>query len=212
MQELSNSLGGAYSSAAAINGAGVIVGEADAVVGGANNLHAFVYRNGIMSDLGTLGFSNSSASAINSAGQIVGYVSNTSQDLNAYFYNGTSMVNLNDSIPPISAWMSLNTADGINDAGQITGSGTLTNGEYHAFLLSPSGPWITLSAPTMLAPGQFQLTVEGLAGQRFAMQASTNLAGNWVSLITNTLSGTTTNFIDTGASNWHRFYRALLLP
>ena len=164
-----------------------------------------------MRDLGTLGFTNSSASAINSAGQIVGYVNNTSNDLNAFLYNGSMMVNLNNFIPPTSGWTSLNTADGINDAGQIAGSGTLTNGDYHAYLLTPTAPSITLSAPAMLTNGQFRLTVQGLAGQRFVMQVSTNFA-NWVSLTTNTLSGTTTNFIDTGASNWQRFYRAFLLP
>src|SRR6266849_8804877 len=212
MQDLSNTLGGEYSSAAAINGAGVIVGEADAAVGGAINLHAFLYRDRVMSDLGTLGFTNSSASAINSAGQIVGYVGNTGNDLNAFLYNGSTMVNLNNYLPPNSGWLSLNTADGINDAGQITGSGTLVNGDYHAFLLTPSEPFITLSAPAMLTNGRFQLTVEGLSGERFAIQGSTNLTSGWISLATNTLSGTTTNFIDTSVSNWRHFYRALLLP
>jgi probable HAF family extracellular repeat protein len=212
MQDLSNTLGGEYSSAAAINNAGVIVGEADAAVGGAINLHAFLYRDRVMSDLGTLGFTNSCASAVNSAGQIVGYVGNTGNDLNAFLYNGSTMVNLNNYLPPNSGWLSLNTADGINDAGQITGSGTLVNGDYHAFLLTPSEPFITLSAPAMLTNGRFQLTVEGLSGERFAIQGSTNLTSGWVSLATNTLSGTTTNFIDTSVSNWRHFYRALLLP
>jgi len=200
-----------YSSAAAINSAGVIVGESDAIAGGATNLHAFVYRNGVMSDLGTLGRSNSSASAINSAGQIVGYVGNTSQDLNAFLFNGTNMVNLNDYLLPGSGWLNLATADGINDSGQITGSGSLINGEYHAYLLTPTGPFLRLSSPSMLSNGQFQMTVEGTTG-RFAIFYSTNLA-DWVSLGTNTLSSASTNFTDTGASrNGSRFYRALLLP
>ena len=205
-------LGGAYSSAAAINGAGEIVGEAETVINGVTHLHAFLYRNGVMRDLGTLDRLTSSASAIDSAGHVVGYVSNTDKDLNAFFYNGSTMVNLNHFLPPGSGWMSLNTADGINDAGQITGAGTLANGDYHAYLLTPSSGWLYLRTPTILSNGQFQVTVDGISGERFVMQYSTNLA-NWVSLATNTLSGTTTNFTDTSASARNSsYYRALLLP
>lgn len=153
-------LGGPYSSAAAINNAGDIVGEAETVSNSVTYLHAFLYRSGSMSDLGTLGRLTSSASAINSAGQIVGYISNTDKDLNAFLYNGSTMVNLNDYLPPDSGWVSLATADGINDAGEIAGAGTLTNGEYHAYLLSPVGPLtvtITNPAPnaTFVAPATF---------------------------------------------------------
>ncbi len=180
-------LGGAYSSAAAINNAGDIVGEAETVSNSVTYLHAFRYRNGVMQDLGTLGHLTSSASAINSAGQIVGYVSNTDKDLNAFLYNGSAMLNLNDYLPPDSGWLSLATADGINDAGEITGAGTLTNGEYHAYLLSPVGPLtvtITNPAPnaTFVAPATFTVraSVADTAGTVTNVQflVNSNVIGN----------------------------------
>jgi probable HAF family extracellular repeat protein len=203
-------LGGANSSAAAINSSGVIVGSADTISNGVSYSHPFVYRSGVMADLGTLARLTGSATAINRSGQIVGYVQNSDQDVHAFFYDGSMMVDLNDYIAPASGWTTLTTADGINDAGQITGSGTLATGDYHAFLLTPSGPVIYLSSP-MLTNGAFYVTIQGLSTQAFAIEYSSNLA-QWVSLATNSLSGSTTNFIDTAARDDHGFYRARLLP
>jgi probable HAF family extracellular repeat protein len=205
-------LGGAYSSAAAINNSGVIVGEAEAITNDVVQLHAFKYENGVMTDLGTLGRLNSSASAVNSAGHIVGYVANTDNDLNPFLFNGSTLVNLNDYLSPNSGWVGLVTADGINDAGQITGAGVLENGEYHAYLLTPSqSQYILLSSPSMLLNGQFQFSIQGLTGEQFVVQYSIDLS-NWSSLATNTLSGTSTNFTDVSApGNSPRFYRAVLL-
>ncbi len=220
-------LGGGYSDARAINETFIIVGESDAVDGssGATNTHAFVYTNevGTMKDLvasgaSALGATGSSASAINNAGQIVGYALDAGNTSHAFLYElrgGATMLDLIDYIPPGSGWTNLVYANGINDAGQIAGAGLLTNGDYHAFLLTPTNAWIVLSSPIMLANGQFRLTVEGLPGQRFAMQSSTNLAdaASWVFLTTNTLTGTSTNFTDQGAPGWPcHCYRAMLLP
>ena len=63
--------------------------------------------------------------------------------------------------------------------------------------------WLWSVDPCDWRPGT---TVEGLAGERFCVQYSTNFS-NWVSLTTNTLSGTFTNFTDTAANagllaNW----------
>jgi probable HAF family extracellular repeat protein len=62
-------LGGNYSSAAAINNHGFVVGEAALPSGSAR---AFVYANGVMYDLGTLGGDSSYATAIDDANVIVG--------------------------------------------------------------------------------------------------------------------------------------------
>lgn len=215
MREL-GTLGGGYSNARAINDAGIIVGEAEVVIGGVTNLHAFVYTNGVgvMRDLGTFGGSASSASAINSANQVVGYAYDPSSTSEAFLYDGSNMLNLIDYVPASAGWTNLVSADGINDAGQITGSGLLTNGAYHAFLLTPAAPRITLGWPTMLPNGQFQLSVQGMPGLRFAILVSTNLSlASWISLYTNTLSGTSTNYADTAAGGWAcRYYRAQWLP
>jgi probable HAF family extracellular repeat protein len=204
-------LGGNYSSAHAINDSGTIVGESETVIGGATYLRAFISRNGTMSDLGTLGGNTSSASAINSAGIVVGYATDASEVSWAFLYNGSTMVNLSTLIPPDSGWTNLASADAINDAGQIAGSGFRDNGQYHAYLLTPSAAAITLWAPQMLPNGQFQLTVQGTPGQRFALLCSSNLV-NWVSRLTNTLTSTSTNFVDTTApAAGQRYYRAQLL-
>jgi probable HAF family extracellular repeat protein len=211
-------LGGDYCSPKGINDAGVVVGESTEVTGGVTNLQAFIYQNGNMTSLRTLaaalGADSSSASAINNLGQVVGYLG-YGPSIQAFLFDGTNMVNLNQYIPASSAFVSLGSADGINDKGQIIGSGTLTNGEYHGYLLTPvssSKPWILLSAPTM-AGGGFQMTIEGLPGQRFVVQASTDLSSsNWVSLHTNVLSGSETNYTDPDAtSSGERYYRVLLL-
>jgi hypothetical protein len=50
-------------------------------------------------------------------------------------------------------------------------------------------------------------------GEQCVVQASTDLSSsNWVSLCTNVLSSTQTNYTDSGATNSSaRYYRALLL-
>lgn len=205
-------LGGAYSSAKGINDSGVIVGESETLVGGVSDLHAFIYRNGLMSDLGTLGGRVSSASAINTHGQVVGYATDTNETASAFLYNGSSMINLSELIPAGSGWTNLGSADAINDAGQIAGSGYLADGSYHAYLLTPAAPWLALASAVTLSNGQFQVTVEGNSGERFALLASSNLV-DWTGWFTNTLSGTSQVVADAYATNGgSRYYRALLLP
>jgi probable HAF family extracellular repeat protein len=159
-----------------------------------------------------LGADSSSASAINNLGQIVGYLS-FGQLNQAFLFDGTNIVNLTQYIPPGSGFTNLSSADGINDQGQIIGSGTLTNGDYHGFLLTPSKPWILLGTPAQPSGSGFQLNIEGLPGQQFVVQASTDMsASNWVSIYTNVLTGSQTNYTDPTATNCRaRYYRALLL-
>jgi probable HAF family extracellular repeat protein len=209
-------LGGDYSSAKSINDAGVVVGESTEITGGVTNLQAFMYQNGSMTSLSAqaaaLGADSSSASAINNLGQIVGYLS-FGQLNQAFLFDGTNIVNLTQYIPPGSGFTNLSSADGINDQGQIIGSGTLTNGDYHGFLLTPSKPWILLGTPAQPSGSGFQLNIEGLPGQQFVVQASTDMsASNWVSIYTNVLTGSQTNYTDPTATNCRaRYYRALLL-
>jgi probable HAF family extracellular repeat protein len=209
-------LGGDYSSAKSINDAGIVVGESTEVIGGVTNLQAFIYQNGSMTSLraqaAALGADSSSASAINNLGQIAGYLG-FGQLNQAFLFDGTKMVNLNQYIPPSSGFANLSSAFGINDQGQIIGAGTLTNGDYHGFLLTPSKPWILLSALAQASSSGFQVNIKGMPGAQFIVQASIDLsASNWVSLYTNVLSASETNYTDTDSPNWTtRYYRALLL-
>lgn len=65
-----------------------------------------------------------------------------------------------------------------------------------------------LTSPTLLPNGQFQLTVQGFAGQIYTTEASTNLA-NWSAIITNVAPANSFNVTDTTSTNvLQRFYRA----
>jgi hypothetical protein len=66
-----------------------------------------------------------------------------------------------------------------------------------------------LSASDVNGGGSFQLTLSGIPGQSYIIQASTNLV-NWVNILTNTPPLT---FMDLQATNYNnRFYRALIEP
>lgn len=92
---------------------------------------AFVYSNGVLTDLGTLpGATDSIARAINNSGDIVG----VSQGRGFLYTNG-AMTDLNTLLPANSGWL-INDAFDINDYGMIVGNGVI-DGEHHAFLMTP---------------------------------------------------------------------------
>ena len=65
-----------------------------------------------------------------------------------------------------------------------------------------------LSVPAFLPNGQSWLSVQGVAGQTYALEASTNLA-NWAGIITNVAPANAFNVTDTTATNiLRRFYRS----
>jgi probable HAF family extracellular repeat protein len=98
--------------------------------------HAFDYRDGQMSDLGTLGGATSQAYAINNQGQIVG-----ASEVNAlgtehgFVYENGSLFDLNNLVAGANGWV-IERADAINDGGEIVGYAT-QGGVLHAFLLTP---------------------------------------------------------------------------
>lgn len=124
--------GGTNSAAFAINDAGVIVGQSEFSGGGALQ-HAFRY-NGSFTDLGTLGGNNSVARDINSSGFIVGSAQVSGGTYHAFFYNGSTLYDLNDYVSGASGWV-LTEAWAINDAGLIVGTGTF-EGQTRAFVLT----------------------------------------------------------------------------
>lgn len=130
-------LGGANSSASAINHAGQIVGSSQRADG---STHAFLYAGfpgsgGAMIDLGVLsGGSSSAANDINARGQIVG-----DSDGNPFLYVGTPgtgghMIDLNAWLdvadPATGAAWTITKAAALNDRGYIAGTASNSNGDF----------------------------------------------------------------------------------
>jgi len=119
---------------AQISDGGVVVGQATPP-GDPFSFHAIRYAGGVTQDLGLMSpWTYSAAAGINDAGLIAGCVYNDNDERGA-IYDG-SWHDLNDLVAPGSG-MVIGCAFGINNAGQITGEG-LINGEFHAYLLTPS--------------------------------------------------------------------------
>ena len=102
---------------------------------------------GEMQDLGTLSGTNAYGYDINATGYVVGTSEVTGGATHGYVWhddngNGVSdpgeMKDLNTQFSD-ATWTTLVEARSINDGGQIVGWGTKSNGETHAFLLTPSG-------------------------------------------------------------------------
>jgi probable HAF family extracellular repeat protein len=137
--------GGDFGEANWLNDAGEVVGHADtsfACSSGGPIGHAFLWKNGVMQDLGTVpgidpSTGLSAANSINSRTQIVG-ISNSCDNsvVDAFLWEKGSMADLNTLIPPDSA-MHLVLPLSINDLGEITGFGVLPTGDLHTFLLIP---------------------------------------------------------------------------
>ena len=132
--------GGVDGQANAINDAGEIVGWAG---DRGNRVFSFVWRDGVMTNLGTVdGDPCNAADGINSKGQVVGESSPSCFDpslpaANAFLWeNGGPMVDLNTLIPPGSG-IELATGASINDRGEINARGVLPNGDTHAVILIP---------------------------------------------------------------------------
>ena len=122
------------------------VSDSREVVGIATNLndqalHAFFWRDGVMTDLETVGTDpDSEAKSVNSQGQVVGASFDLAAgvDLHGFLWeHGGPIVDLNTLVPPGSGVTILNAFD-INDRGEIAGNGVLPNGDLRAVLLIPS--------------------------------------------------------------------------
>jgi probable HAF family extracellular repeat protein len=148
MTDISTStIGGNPFLAFAINDAGEIVGAADFSSTGGPPFDAFVWRDGVATDLGQLGDCASLAFAINSRSQVVGGTfscahGNLSHSRAFLWENGT-IVDLNALVPAGSS-LQLVEPEAINDRGEIAGNGVPLgvapgdiNALAHAFLLIP---------------------------------------------------------------------------
>ncbi len=134
--------GGANGEASWINDGGEVVGLAGLPVScddsGDQIQHAFLWRQGAMTDLGTVaGTPNSAASFINAHTQVVGLSFACDFSVfNAILWENGSMADLNTLIAPDSPFH-LYSASFIDDGGEIAAFGSLSNGDTHAVLLIP---------------------------------------------------------------------------
>lgn len=142
-------LGGAYPSVAYdINESGDVVGVSDAGDGGPiATAHAYVDRDGVITDLGTLGGSGSVAYAINDVGQITGTsYTDTFANLPFIWENGV--------MTPLGTLGStaFNWAWGINNLGDVVGASNLESGDKHGYLFT-DGTMIDLNSTLINGDG-----------------------------------------------------------
>jgi probable HAF family extracellular repeat protein len=126
-------MGGISSAAYAINDSGLIVGSSvvlcpDPCPFDDAPTHAFVWQNGVFTDLGTLGGESSNANAINGVGAIVGSAdpAGTETDVATLWQNG-QVTNLGTFGGPGSV------AYGINANGVIVGTADQPEGQFIRF-------------------------------------------------------------------------------
>jgi YD repeat-containing protein len=125
----------------------------------------------------------------------------------------------------LPSWASLNSTSGVlngmptNKIGApFTINLTATNGVLpnatQVFMLGivvTSKP--SLSTPTRPSSSQFQMLLDGVAGQNYTVQTTTNLAStNWSTLLITNAPGSSIQIIDPHATNQVRFYRVLFGP
>jgi probable HAF family extracellular repeat protein len=140
LQDL-GTLGGNNSQGWWVSDSGLVVGRADFSLQSTNH-HAFLWKDSVMIDLGTLGpCLDSTAFAVNSSAQVVGDTGNCpggNGGPSFFSEHGQPMVDINTLVLPTSLDIEVVDAIYINDRGEVAGFGILPNGDVHAVLLVPA--------------------------------------------------------------------------
>ncbi len=133
-----------FSSAAAINDSGTVVGVAESAVGD----HAVLWRKLMIKDLAPT--RTARAYDVNNADQVVGDATFAGNSV-AFLWQNDVMADLNTLIPSTSGWL-LDNARSINERGEIVGQGYRA-GQTRAFLLKPLVHLMSLSVAPSAVPG-----------------------------------------------------------
>src|SRR5215217_9622395 len=102
--------------------------------------HPFLYKDGVMTDLGLLAWGSGAASAINNSGQVVGNSVDGNWSSHAFLYkedgdpNTADMKDLGLLGGTYRSYYSNSQANGINNSGQVVGWSADDIGHQHAFL------------------------------------------------------------------------------
>lgn len=161
-----------------INDAGQVVGSFTTDSG---IVHAFVWQDGVLTDLGTLDNNYSNANAINREGLVVGnsITQHGPPTHHAIVWHKGVLTDLNDLIPSSSGWV-LEYARDVNNVGQIAGYGTI-GGQQHSFLYTPllrPSTRPTPAASILLPAGLYQETDWRIA-----------YSGSWTAALSSYASG-----------------------
>jgi probable HAF family extracellular repeat protein len=113
--DLGRGLGGVRTRGVDLNEQGQVVGYSQTATG---ELHAFLWQDGEITDLGTLGGANSSALGINERGQVFGTSETADGETHAFFWEDGEMTDLGRLPGPTDEAV----ARAINDRGQVVGT------------------------------------------------------------------------------------------
>jgi probable HAF family extracellular repeat protein len=187
--------GGGSSTAVAINNSGAVAGNSSLYNASGTFLgqRAFVWRDGVMTNLGVLGLSptntttssTSTTRALNDSGQVVGNSQNFASGVaqsgtRAFLYNAGQMYRLDSFAPTGWVWTD---ATSINKWGQVAGVGTFNNAT-RGFVFTPhpdwqggSGNWSDASKWNYATMGAFGFTPGAPHKVKIATTAATTVTG-----------------------------------
>lgn len=136
-----------------INNSNVVVGQ---LARGDGTAGAFVWENGLFTDLGGLGGDNSLAFGINDLGQVVGTAQNAAGEDRAFLWDATNgLIDINDLLGP-GANVNLTRALAITSSGDILAESSTLDGTIVYLVtqnpdLNPTPPTTDVPAPPALA-------------------------------------------------------------